>query len=319
MKIKKYVLSLFTILVVVAVFGIYYIAKVHLLPGVGFGRKTYTSMDSTLIMNRHMGYINYERFVKFSQEKLPNGCLANISIKGDSVYFTTLHSHYFFGQNNEWTKQYKNLPIQITSDGFNAKLSEIDSIQYILLPYQILANIAKIGESSVPWDEGLDEEQRATIRDINDLPTANPLQGNKIQTEGNVRKNVADILSQYPHCEQKEQLKILWRFAKEHWNYLNDPYSTTDTWRPASETIDDYYFVNGRCYTGDCDDFAILMASFARQLGFDSHIIVAFGNDGGHAYAEFNDNRKWIPLDWFSDEFGGKPYEVTIIKTIDNI
>lgn len=319
MKIKKYVLSLFTILVVVAVFGIYYIAKVHLLPGVGFGRKTYTSMDSTLIMNRHMGYINYERFVKFSQEKLPNGCLANISIKGDSVYFTTLHSHYFFGQNNEWTKQYKNLPIQITSDGFNAKLSEIDSIQYILLPYQILANIAKIGESSVPWDEGLDEEQRATIRDINDLPTANPLQGNKIQTEGNVRKNVADILSQYPHREQKEQLKILWRFAKEHWNYLNDPYSATDTWRSASETIDDYYFVNGRCYTGDCDDFAILMASFARQLGFDSHIIVAFGNDGGHAYAEFNDNRKWIPLDWFSDEFGGKPYEATIIKTIDNI
>lgn len=266
-----------------------------------------------------MGYINYDRFIKLTKNKLPKDTLNNVTVRGDSVYFKTRTPHYFFGQNDRWTRQYKNLPIHITDDGFNAKLTTIDSIRYVFLPYQILVNLAKMGENSIMWDEGVDDEQRATIRDINDLPIADQLQGNKIQTEGNVRKNVVDILSQHPHCGQKEQLKMLWHFAKEHWNYLNDPYSATDTWRPASETIDDYYFVNGRCYTGDCDDFAILMASFARQLGYDSHIIAAIGKDGGHAYAEFYDNGKWIPLDWFSNEFGGKPYEASIKKVIDNI
>ena len=142
---------------------------------------------------------------------------------------------------------------------------------------------------------------------INDeLPTS--VMDGKIQTEGIVRQNVVDILSKHPNLSQEKQLEVLWRYAKDNWNYMNDPHSVNDTWRPADETINDYYFVNGKNYTGDCDDFAILMASFARQIGFPTAFVAVYGQDGGHAYAEFHNGKKWIPMDWFSNKFGGNPY-----------
>ena len=97
---------------------------------------------------------------------------------------------------------------------------------------------------------------------------------------------------------------------------MNDPYSAADTWRPADETINDYYFVNGRNYTGDCDDFAILMASFARQIGFPASIMAVYNGDEGHAYAEYYNGMKWIPMDWFSEELGGRPYQGTRIVEV---
>jgi hypothetical protein len=316
-KDKHLSIAIFSILVVVLSCFIFVQSVVELQPGVGFGRHIYTSKDSIMIMNRHMGYINYDLFVKLVQENLPKDSQNVILTQSDSVYFKTKHTHFFFDQNDKWTRQYKNLPIHITPNGFSAKLQMIDSVQYVFLPYQILANVAKIGEYSKKLDEGVNSEQRNTIRDANNLPTLESEQAKKIQTEGIVRRNVAEILSHYPNAGQEEQLEILWRYVKEHWNYLNDPFSATDTWRPASETISDYYFVNGKCYTGDCDDFAILMASFAQQVGFRSRLVAAYNPSGGHAYAEYDkygNGKEWVPLDWFSDEFGGKPFEASEIR-----
>lgn len=312
-KRKQFTIAIFAILVVAVMCIAYKQSIVRLSPGVGFNRNTYTAKDSFMIKDRHMGYVNYDRFVQLVRKKLPKDSLV-ASVKGDSAYFRTkpIYTHYFYSQNSSWIRQYKNLPIHIRPNGFSAKLETIDSVRYVFLPYQILANLVKSGESPSICDEGADCEPRQTIHDGRDLPTPESVWENLIQTEGLVRRNVVEILSRYPHRSQQEQLEILWRYAKEHWNYMNDPNSTTDTWRPASETINDYYIVNGKCYTGDCDDFAILMASFAQQVGFDSRLVVAYNNKKeGHAYAEYKKGGTWVPMDWFSNKLGGKPFEAT--------
>jgi hypothetical protein len=61
------------------------------------------------------------------------------------------------------------------------------------------------------------------------------------------------------------------------------------------------------------------MASFARQLGYDSYIKVVIGSEGGHAYAEIKDGNTYIPLDWFSNTFGGPPYPGQIVDVLRDI
>ncbi len=314
---KQTIIFIFTILIIVAIILISVQANVSLSPGKGFGREIYTTNDSSLLMDRHIGYINYERFVNLTTKNFSKVASVSINEQGDSVSFKSKYPHYFYGQNDEWIKRYNNLPIHINNDGFTAKLETIDSVKYLLLPYQILSNVARLGDNSVVFEQGVDNEMRPTITPNKVLPQPKILRGNKIQTEGIVRQNVADILSNYPNRDKEDQLRILWEYAKDNWNYLNDPQSVTDTWRPANETIEDYYFINGKCYTGDCDDFAILMASFARQIGFKSRFVVAYDESSGHAYAEYYNNGRWIPMDWFSDELGGEPFS-SIRKIIYN-
>ena len=284
-------------------------AKVNIAPGKGFGRTTYTSKDSMFIADRHMGYVNYQRFSDLMKKVCGNGTI--IEEDDDSVYFSVSRPQRLFGQNykdeESWTKQYKNLPITITENGFNAHHETIDSVVYVYIPYQILSNMAKLTKGSNVKNESVDSEERQTLNGSGKLPTS--VMDGKIQTEGIVRQNVVDILSKHPNLSQEEQLEVLWRYAKDNWNYMNDPHTVNDTWRPADETINDYYFVNGKNYTGDCDDFAILMASFARQIGFPTAFLAVYNNDGGHAYAEYYNGKRWIPMDWFSDKFGGKPYQ----------
>lgn len=306
-KEKHLVILLFAIAVLVIICCLFVKAKVEISPGRGFGRNTYTSKDTTLIADRHMGYVNFNRFSELMKQVCVNG--TTIEENGDSAYFSVNKPQRLFGQNykddESWISQYKNLPITVTDKGFNARLETIDSVVYVYIPYQILSNMAKLTKGSAAKNEGVDSEERQTLKKDNQIYV---FEG-KIQTEGIVRQNVVDILSNHPNLSQEKQLETLWRYAKDNWNYINDPYSSTDTWRPADETINDYYFVNGKSYTGDCDDFAILMASFARQVGYPSSIIAVYNGNEGHAYAEYYNGKKWIPMDWFSDEFGGNPYE----------
>ena len=308
-KEKQLVILLFAIAVLVIIYCLFVKAKVEISPGRGFGRNTYTSKDTTLIADRHMGYVNFNRFSELMKQVCVNG--TTIEENGDSAYFSVNKPQRLFGQNykddESWIRQYKNLPITVTDKGFNARLETIDSVVYVYIPYQILSNMAKLTKGSAAKNEGVDNEERETLKRNNKLPTS--VMDGKIQIEGIVRQNVVDILSSHPNLDQEEQLEALWRYAKNNWNYMNDPYSVTDTWRPADETINDYYFVNGKSYTGDCDDFAILMASFARQIGFPTAFIAAYRGNEGHAYAEYYNGKKWIPMDWFSKELGGKPYQ----------
>jgi len=287
--------------------------------------------DSTMIESRQIGNISLDKFIglalQASKSDFDTTCVKRNS---DSILIIVKQPKMFFGADagKWWTKKYSNSPIRILdNNSFKAKVNKINTKEYIYIPYQILSclvdfigesNSVKSTQNTIPKD-GSGSDITFQEKDLVKVEE----NGTKIQTGGWVFKNVSDVITKNgDHSGDKEkQLEILWKYARSHWTYINDPAGTEDTWRSASETIETYYFTTEKQYTGDCDDFAILMASFARQVGLESRFVCAIGNLGGHAYAEYQreSDGKWIPMDWFSDKFGGKPYEGKRIKIFDNL
>ena len=123
------------------------------------------------------------------------------------------------------------------------------------------------------------------------------------------------------------------------WNYISEPV-WLDVCTYANETLE----LGARTKhsgIGDCDDFAILMASLVEAIGGTSKVILAYGNGSGHAFTEVyvgqiginrinnnnlitidqwlkqnyktdelllrfdeNTNEVWLNLDWGQDENG---------------
>lgn len=86
-----------------------------------------------------------------------------------------------------------------------------------------------------------------------------------------------------------EQVCEIFDYCYNKWRYVNDP-KGQDYLARASESI----FAS---LTGDCDDFAILIASCILACGGDACIVYADGSHGCHAYPEvdiqsFRKNRK---------------------------
>jgi hypothetical protein len=75
-----------------------------------------------------------------------------------------------------------------------------------------------------------------------------------------------------------EQVAEVWSAVRRPWRYVNDP-EGRDYFASATETIQ-----NG--YVGDCDDFAIALASMVSAIGGKARIVLMDGPGGGHAYAE---------------------------------
>lgn len=132
------------------------------------------------------------------------------------------------------------------------------------------------------------------------------------------------------------QLCDIWEKTYRKWTYVSDPRGF-EYFSPASNTI-----TIG--LKGDCDDFAILIASLVESTSGSARVILAQGTDGGgHAYAEvyvtdneqdfaaiaqyitkryncrtvayhveYDDDGKpsyWLNLDWQSGHPGGEFYE----------
>lgn len=128
-----------------------------------------------------------------------------------------------------------------------------------------------------------------------------------------------------------EQVCEIVDYCYKKWSYVNDPNGHEYLSR-ASESI------NGSLY-GDCDDYAVLMASLILAVGGDASVTLGFGQAGGHAWAEVDtrtfensdesyiksvvqkrfpnypieinirqdDSHKWLNLDWQAAYPGG-PY-----------
>jgi hypothetical protein len=75
-----------------------------------------------------------------------------------------------------------------------------------------------------------------------------------------------------------EQVAEVWSAVRKPWRYVNDP-EGRDYFASATETIQ-----NG--YVGDCDDFAITLASMVSAIGGKARVVLMDGPNGGHAYAE---------------------------------
>jgi hypothetical protein len=75
-----------------------------------------------------------------------------------------------------------------------------------------------------------------------------------------------------------EQVAEIWAGVRKPWRYVNDP-EGREYFATATESIQ-----NG--YIGDCDDFAVTLASMVIAIGGQARVVLMDGPKGGHAYAE---------------------------------
>ena len=144
-----------------------------------------------------------------------------------------------------------------------------------------------------------------------------------------VRSKAAELASQTEGNFNIGQVCDIFDYCYDNWKYVNDP-NRGDLYQKASNTIR-----NG--LTGDCDDFAILMASMLLAIGGDARVNVAYTSESGHAYTELNvgktdikifadyirarygfdgsiwyrtdsNNNNWLNLDWQAKHPGGEYY-----------
>lgn len=144
-KDRKIILVVFIVIISFIGFCIFTTSTIDINKSEGFNKNTYKDSDTYMIMNRHMGYVNFNLFkdtLRHLQEKV------DIAIEDDSVILKSSKIENLLGQNSynakeHWTEKYQNLPIRKIEGGFKAKLEEIDGVEYILIPYQVISNVIK--------------------------------------------------------------------------------------------------------------------------------------------------------------------------------
>jgi len=146
-----------------------------------------------------------------------------------------------------------------------------------------------------------------------------------------------EIATEYPGEYNINQIcEIYDTLTSGGWHYYSDP-TSTERFNYANKTLQLGKIAN-TIGSGDCDDFAILMASLIESIGGTTRLNLAFTLDGsGHAYTEVylgkegyvdetlswlkNEYNKdvisgvdvsggvWLNLDWsFEDPYPGRPY-----------
>jgi len=147
-----------------------------------------------------------------------------------------------------------------------------------------------------------------------------------------LRNNAVSIAGQNEGSYNLGQICDIFDFCYNNWKYVNDP-KGNEVVEYASNTIS-----NG--LNGDCDDFAVLVCSMILSIGGEARINFAYGQNGGHAFAEVNigkteieeyiskrykkvydhsgiwtrtdkEGNSWLNLDWFAKHPGGKYFEYT--------
>jgi predicted RNA-binding Zn-ribbon protein involved in translation (DUF1610 family) len=131
------------------------------------------------------------------------------------------------------------------------------------------------------------------------------------------------LASKFPGEYNIGQICQIYDYIVRNWKYVNDS-DKMENFRSASRTIKNNF-------SGDCDDFAILLAALIESIGGDARISFAYNDEGGHAFTEVlatnskedmqaiveeintlygtdqfeihyyedTDGRCWLNLDWF--------------------
>ncbi|MBN2657361.1 MAG: hypothetical protein JXR86_09895 [Spirochaetales bacterium] len=83
-----------------------------------------------------------------------------------------------------------------------------------------------------------------------------------------------------PGREGIQQILAIHRYIASEWSYINDPlFEQSDYYSPADRTI-------ALGLAGDCDDYAILMASAVEAIGGKARILYGTCVEGAHAWCE---------------------------------
>ncbi len=99
--------------------------------------------------------------------------------------------------------------------------------------------------------------------------------------EEQTRLYALDLAAKYPGEFNIDQVCEVYSELYKNWKYVNDPRGREYVAK-ASTTIK-------AGLKGDCDDFAILMATMMESIGGEARVVGAYNYMiGGHAYAEVN-------------------------------
>lgn len=106
---------------------------------------------------------------------------------------------------------------------------------------------------------------------------------------GSYYRSAADMDQAIPGETGIRQVVAIHTYLMEEWKYINDSlFISGDYYSPADRTI-------SLGFAGDCDDFAILMASCVEAVGGMARIMHGTCTDGAHAWCEvyIGDGRAW--------------------------
>ena len=160
-------------------------------------------------------------------------------------------------------------------------------------------------------------------------PTFEEMQAEKISraidSQNPTTRNYAvQLAALFPGEYNIGQIGGIYDYLYANWRYVSDPRGV-DYYASASESIN-----NG--LVGDCDDFAITIAALIEAIGGASRVLVAYGPEDAHAYAEVfvgeesleylagkyqeviwsrhdGQGGAWLNLDWSARHPGGPYFE----------
>ncbi len=174
---------------------------------------------------------------------------------------------------------------------------------------QIEKNIKEATETQKEQGTDLKEKTRDPEQELADEIVAAMDYDNSI-----TRDFALKLARKYPGEPNVGQLCQIYKFIRNNWSYVSDP-SGAEYFAKASESIN--------TMAGDCDDFAVVMATCLKSIGFNTRIILAYGNKGGHAYSEVyltNDKKDLDALlqsiNYYYSNIFEKMFGVTKIKSL---
>jgi WD40 repeat protein len=98
-----------------------------------------------------------------------------------------------------------------------------------------------------------------------------------------IRDEGLRMILEYPGDGTINQICSIYEHMVGNWSYARDPHGG-ELLQYSNQSLD--YGKGKFSGQGDCDDFAILLASLIESIGGTSRIILAYGASGGHAYTE---------------------------------
>ena len=137
-----------------------------------------------------------------------------------------------------------------------------------------------------------------------------------------VRDKGLELVGNRSGSRRIDQICSIYEYMADNWGYVDD-------WRGRELFQYSNYTLNegknaGKSGKGDCDDFAILMASLIESIGGTSRIVFAYGATGGHAYCEVylgkeGDKNLERMLSWLKKEYRTDKIEVHSDPETDDV
>ena len=158
----------------------------------------------------------------------------------------------------------------------------------VVTNYMNYMNKESAKEEEVAFLEGFERSyiKNVTNKVIRAMDYSNPV----------VRDYAARLAAKYPGEYNLKQMSSIYDDVYKKWKYVNDPKGEYIS--PASRTIQ-----NG--LIGDCDDYAVLMCSLIEAIGGDCRLVLAFGKEGNHVYAEARIKANQESLDEINSHYAG--------------